>query len=200
MRCWAPFGGFDILDAVAQEATLALSAEGLGAMERLYKDTVEYTQNREQFGHPSPIFKRLPAWWKCSWSTSNASLCSTGRPWSLPRMAWPPTSRSPPVSTLWALPAASSARTTPWRHGGHGGAGHRPYFKRLFVIDTQFGNADYTSSVTQHELGKGEAPLLPLALSLANSLSPLRPWLKGALISFCRPAPNSCRKLLKPVL
>ncbi|MGB0268143.1 MAG: acyl-CoA dehydrogenase family protein, partial [Pseudomonadales bacterium] len=50
-------GGYEILDAVAQEATLALSAEGLGAMERLYKDTVEYTQSREQFDHPLSDFQ-----------------------------------------------------------------------------------------------------------------------------------------------
>ena len=54
-------------------------------------------------------------------------------------------SRSPPVSTLWALPAASSGkrRAAPWRHGVTEELAIGRYFKRLFVIDTQFGNADY---------------------------------------------------------
>ena len=43
--------GFAILNAVANDAILALSAEAIGAMEVLYKDTVEYTGQRQQFGH-----------------------------------------------------------------------------------------------------------------------------------------------------
>ena len=38
--------GFSILQAVVNDAILALSAEAVGAMEVLYKDTVEYTQQR----------------------------------------------------------------------------------------------------------------------------------------------------------
>ena len=42
--------GFEILDSAIDKAILAISAEAVGAMEVLYKATVEYTKTREQFG------------------------------------------------------------------------------------------------------------------------------------------------------
>ena len=42
--------GFKILDSAIDKAILAISAEAVGAMEVLYKTTVEYTKTREQFG------------------------------------------------------------------------------------------------------------------------------------------------------
>ena len=42
--------GFKILDSAIDKAILAISAEAVGAMEVLYKATVEYTKTREQFG------------------------------------------------------------------------------------------------------------------------------------------------------
>ena len=42
--------GFDILDSAIDKAILAISAEAVGAMEVVYKTTVEYTKTREQFG------------------------------------------------------------------------------------------------------------------------------------------------------
>ena len=42
--------GFAILDSTIDKAILAISAEAVGAMEVLYKTTVEYTKTREQFG------------------------------------------------------------------------------------------------------------------------------------------------------
>ena len=41
---------FAILDSEIDKAILAISAEAVGAMEVLYKTTVEYTKTREQFG------------------------------------------------------------------------------------------------------------------------------------------------------
>ena len=42
--------GFAILDSAIDKGILAISAEAVGAMEVLYKTTVEYTKTREQFG------------------------------------------------------------------------------------------------------------------------------------------------------
>ena len=42
--------GYEILDSAIDKAILAISAEAVGAMEVLYKTTVEYTKTREQFG------------------------------------------------------------------------------------------------------------------------------------------------------
>jgi alkylation response protein AidB-like acyl-CoA dehydrogenase len=140
-------GGFDILDAVAQEATLALSAEGLGAMERLYKDTVEYTQNREQFDHPLSDFQTLQhrmvemfmEYEQCKSLLYRATL----------EFAQDGMAASKSVSACKHLVGVAGrfiGENAVQLHGGMGvteelAIGH--YFKRLFVIDTQFGNADY---------------------------------------------------------
>ena len=42
--------GFKILDSAIDKAILAISAEAVGAMEVIYKATVEYAKTREQFG------------------------------------------------------------------------------------------------------------------------------------------------------
>ena len=51
--------GFDILDQAIDRSILAISAEAVGAMEVLYKTTVEYTKTREQFGTPIGKFQVL---------------------------------------------------------------------------------------------------------------------------------------------
>ena len=51
--------GFDILDEAIDRSILAISAEAVGAMEILYKTTVEYTKTREQFGTPIGKFQVL---------------------------------------------------------------------------------------------------------------------------------------------
>ena len=140
-------GGYEILDAVAQEATLALSAEGLGAMERLYKDTVEYTQNREQFDHPLSEFQTLQhrmvemfmEYEQCKSLLYRATL----------EFAQDGMAASKSVSACKHLVGVAGrfiGENAVQLHGGMGvteelAIGH--YFKRLFVIDTQFGNADY---------------------------------------------------------
>lgn len=52
-------GGFATLNTVINDGILAVAAEAVGAMEVLYKDTVAYTQEREQFGHPLAEFQVL---------------------------------------------------------------------------------------------------------------------------------------------
>lgn len=49
----------DVLEAVADEASVALAAEVVGMMEKLYKETVEYSKNRKQFGVPISVFQAL---------------------------------------------------------------------------------------------------------------------------------------------
>lgn len=48
-----------VLESVQAEATVALCAEAVGIMERLYKDTVEYTKARKQFGVTIAVFQAL---------------------------------------------------------------------------------------------------------------------------------------------
>ena len=50
---------FDAIETVLDEATLALCAEAVGAMEVLYKTTVDYSRTRKQFGMPIGKFQAL---------------------------------------------------------------------------------------------------------------------------------------------
>ena len=51
--------GFQHLESAIDSATLAICAEAVGAMEVLYKATVEYTKTREQFGQAIGKFQVL---------------------------------------------------------------------------------------------------------------------------------------------
>jgi len=51
--------GFQHLEGAIDRATLAICAEAVGAMEVLYKATVEYTKTREQFGQAIGKFQVL---------------------------------------------------------------------------------------------------------------------------------------------
>ena len=48
-----------MLDAVVDEATLAVCAEAVGIMQILTDKTVEYSKSREQFGVPIGSFQAL---------------------------------------------------------------------------------------------------------------------------------------------
>ena len=52
-------GAVEVLESVADDAAMALCAEAVGMMEKLYKETVEYTKNRKQFGVPISVFQAL---------------------------------------------------------------------------------------------------------------------------------------------
>jgi alkylation response protein AidB-like acyl-CoA dehydrogenase len=51
--------GFELIEAVVQDANLALCAEALGIMGQLNAKTLEYTKTREQFGVPIGSFQVL---------------------------------------------------------------------------------------------------------------------------------------------
>jgi len=140
-------GGFEILQSVANDAMLALGAEAVGAMEVLYKDTVAYTQEREQFDHPLSDFQVLQhrmvdmfmEYEQCKSLLYRATLEAVQTPATAQR-------------TIHAMMHAIGkygifiAENAVQLHGGMGmteelRVGH--YFKRLLVIDAMFGNADY---------------------------------------------------------
>ncbi|MCH8140056.1 MAG: acyl-CoA dehydrogenase family protein [Proteobacteria bacterium] len=140
-------GGFAILNDVASDAILALSAEAVGAMEILYKDTVDYTQQREQFDHPLADFQVLQhrmvemfmEYEQCKSLLYRATMEAA--------QGSSATQRS--VHALKHLVGKAGifiAENAVQLHGGMGMTeelriGH--YFKRMIVIDAQFGNADY---------------------------------------------------------
>tara|TARA_B000000475_G_C15995399_1_gene446713 strand:- start:401 stop:1534 length:1134 start_codon:yes stop_codon:yes gene_type:complete len=139
--------GFEILQAIANDAILALAAEAVGAMEVLYKDTVEYTQQREQFDHALSDFQVLQhrmvdmfmEYEQCKSLLFRATLETVQDPNMAQRT----------IHALKHLIGKSGifvGENTVQLHGGMGVTeelriGH--FFKRLLVIDSQFGNADF---------------------------------------------------------
>ena len=139
--------GFDILQAVANDAILALAAEAVGAMEVLYKDTVEYTQQREQFDHALSDFQVLQhrmvdmfmEYEQCKSLLFRATM----------EIVQDPKMAQRTIHALKHLIGKSGifvGENAVQLHGGMGVTeelriGH--FFKRLLVIDSQFGNADF---------------------------------------------------------
>ena len=139
--------GFDILRVVSNNAILALCAEAVGAMEILYKDTVEYTQQREQFDHPLSDFQVLQhrmvdmfmEYEQCKSLLFRATMETIQDPVLAQRT----------IHALKHLIGKSGifvGENAVQLHGGMGVTeelriGH--FFKRLLVIDSQFGNADF---------------------------------------------------------
>jgi alkylation response protein AidB-like acyl-CoA dehydrogenase len=139
--------GYETLEQVAIDGILAISAEAVGAMEMLYKDTVEYTQEREQFDHPLADFQVLQhrmvemfmEYEQCKSLLYRATLEVVQ-------------SGVGALRTVHALKhfvgktGIFIGESAVQLHGGMGVTeelriGH--YFKRLLVIDAQFGNSDY---------------------------------------------------------
>lgn len=140
--------GYPILTAVANDAILALAAEAIGAMEVLYKDTVAYTQERVQFDHPLADFQVLQhrmvdmfmEYEQCKSLLYRATL-------EVAQGTSPTAQRT--VHALKHLVGRSGifiGENAVQLHGGMGMTeelriGH--YFKRMLVIESQFGNTDY---------------------------------------------------------
>ncbi len=139
--------GFDILQQVIMDGILAVSAEAVGAMEVLYKDTVTYTSEREQFDHPLSDFQVLQhgmvdmfmEYEQCKSLLYRATLevVQNG-------LAALPTVHA--LKHFVGKVGVMIGENAVQMHGGMGMTeelriGH--YFKRLLVIDAQFGNADY---------------------------------------------------------
>jgi alkylation response protein AidB-like acyl-CoA dehydrogenase len=139
--------GYGILRAVANDAILALSAEAVGAMEVLYKDTVAYTQERQQFGHALADFQVLQhrmvemfmEYEQCKSLLYRATLEASQDAATAQRTIHA-------LKHLVGRAGTFVGENAVQLHGGMGmteelRVGH--YFKRLLVIDLQFGNTDF---------------------------------------------------------
>ena len=139
--------GFEILDSAIDKAILAISAEAVGAMEVLYKTTVEYTKTREQFGTSIGKFQVLQH--RMVDMFMEYEQCK-----SLLYMATMKHEEGAPdakkaISGLkYQVGKAGKfiGQQAVQLHGGMGvtdelNVGH--YFKRLTTVGTIFGNTDY---------------------------------------------------------
>lgn len=136
-----------LIQSLVNKGILGLAAEAIGAMEALYKNTIEYTKQRQQFDHALADFQVLKHRMTDMFVDYNLvkSLCMK-------------------ATMLEALGAAEAQRNIhalkylvgkTGRFIGqnavqlHGGMGMTEelaiahYFKRLLVIDAQFGNTDH---------------------------------------------------------
>lgn len=140
--------GLSLLQRTIDYATLAVGAEAVGAMEVLYKSTVEYCQTREQFGQPIGKFQVLQHRMVDMFMEHEQTK-------SLMYMAALRLGQEDSVEAGKAVSALKVrvgkggrfvGQSAVQLHGGMGmtdelAIGH--YFKRLTAIDTLFGNADY---------------------------------------------------------
>jgi len=140
--------GYAILEQVIDEGILAVGSEAVGCMEVLYKNTVEYTKTREQFGQPIGKFQVLQHRMVDMFMEHEQSK-------SLMYMAAMKMDEGYGDAAKKAISAfkvqvGNSGRFVGQNavqlHGGMGmtdelNIGH--YFKRLTVIDTLFGNVDF---------------------------------------------------------
>ena len=140
--------GFELLELGINNGILAVGAEAVGAMEVLYKTTVEYCKQREQFGQPIGKFQVLQHRMVDMFMEHEQAK-------SLLYMAALRMSGDDPVEARKAVSALKVQIGKGGRfvgqnaiqlHGGMGmtdelNVGH--YFKRLTAIETLFGNVDH---------------------------------------------------------
>lgn len=139
--------GFEALNGAINDGILAVAAEAVGAMEVLYKDTVAYTQEREQFGHPLSDFQILQhrmvemfmEYEQCKSLLFRATMEAAADGEDTQRCIHA-------LKHLIGKAAFFVGENAVQTHGGMGvteelRVGH--YFKRLLVIEAQFGSTDY---------------------------------------------------------
>jgi alkylation response protein AidB-like acyl-CoA dehydrogenase len=151
-------GGIELIERLADEATMAVCAEGAGIARKLVDGTVEYTKQRKQFGQPIAKFQVLQ-------HRMSDMFCEMEQIASMALMGTlkldeAPQARQAAVSLAKAKVARSLkfvGQNAVQTHGGIGitmelAIGH--YFKRATMIENQFGSAD-------HHLERYEALTLP---------------------------------------
>ena len=139
--------GFMVLDAAIDRSILAISAEAVGAMEVLYKTTVEYTKIREQFGTPIGKFQVLQH--RMVDMFMEYEQCKSLLYMATMKHDEDSADAKKAISGLkYQVGNASKfiGQQSVQLHGGMGvtdelNVGH--YFKRLTTIGTIFGNSDY---------------------------------------------------------
>jgi pimeloyl-CoA dehydrogenase small subunit len=140
--------GFALIERVVDTAIAALAAEAVGAMTAMHELTVDYLKTRKQFGVPIGNFQVLQ-------HRAADMLIAVEEARSLALLASMMAEDPNPVERRKAIAATKVQIGRSGRIVGqgaiqlHGGIGmtmeHRVghYFKRVTMIDTLFGDADY---------------------------------------------------------
>jgi hypothetical protein len=140
--------GLPLIEAVVDEATVALCGEACGVLRRLHEGTVDFTKQRKQFGQPISQFQVLQHRMVDMFIQLEQSIS----------MTYMATIRLSEPDAAARAKAVSGAKVQIGRacrfvgqnaiqlHGGMGmtdemAIGH--YFKRATMIETQFGDTDH---------------------------------------------------------
>lgn len=139
--------GLAVLNTVADVANLALCAEAVGMMEKLYKETVEYTKTRKQFGVAIAVFQALQ-----HRMVDMFTLHAECKSLLLRAVMTYDTAQPDAARNIAALKYAIATKGQKVAHeavqifGGMGMTDEMSvgmYLKRINVINTLFGNGDY---------------------------------------------------------
>ena len=140
-------GGIDLIENVVDQCTMAICAEATGMARAMLAQTVEYTQQRKQFGQPIGKFQALQH--RMADMLVEAEQIASMSLMGTLRLGEDALARKTAVSAAKAKVARSLkfvGQSAVQTHGGIGitmelGIGH--YFKRSTMIENQFGGADY---------------------------------------------------------
>lgn len=142
-----PDDGFATLDAVIDDATLAVSAEAVGIMQTLQVKTVEYSKDRIQFGVPIGSFQALQ-----HRMVDMLTACEQSYSlllWACMLAADGATDAKRAISSIKYQVGTAGRQVGEEAVQLHGGMGVSweldiaHYFKRLTAIGQMFGNADW---------------------------------------------------------
>ena len=136
-----------LIQSLANRGILGLAAEAIGAMEILYKSTIEYTKQRQQFDHALADFQVLRHRMTDMFVEYNLAKSLCMKATMLEAQGAAEAQRN--IHALKYLVGKTGrfvSQNAVQLHGGMGMTEELPiahYFKRLLVIDAQFGNADH---------------------------------------------------------
>jgi pimeloyl-CoA dehydrogenase small subunit len=139
--------GLPLVEHVVDEAIAAICAEAVGAMKTLHDTTLEYLKTRVQFGQPIGRFqvlqhRQVDMFMAYEQSKSMSYMANL-------KLGEPANARKKAISAAKVQIGKAGrfiGQQAVQLHGGMGmtdelSVGH--YFKRLTMIDTQFGNVDH---------------------------------------------------------
>lgn len=140
-------GGLSLVEKVVDEATVAVCAEAVGAMGVAHQMTVEYSRQRKQFGTPIGKFQVLQHRMVDMFMEHEQALSMTYM--ATMKLGESDTERQKAVSAAKVKIGQAGrfvGQAAIQIHGGMGmtdelAVGH--YFKRLTIIDSEFGNVDH---------------------------------------------------------
>ena len=139
--------GFNTLQDVVDEATLAVCAEAIGIMRAMHDKTVEYSKNRVQFGVPIGSFQALQH--RMVEMLMDCEQSQSLLMWAVMLNTADNENKKQAISAMKyqvGTAGINVAREAVQIHGGMGMTWELDiahYFKRMTAIDLLFGNADY---------------------------------------------------------